>query len=113
MLTQELLTRLDQLAATLGTTTEKLWAVLVKQGKVEGIFAGLTSFVTIFLFIALYASLKRVWPEDEEDQLTAVLFGGVAMFILIIILYFNLYNTITYLFNPEYFAISKLVSIFK
>ena len=110
---QELFTRLNTLAAKLGVTAEHLWAVLLKQARIEVIsglcLAGISIAVLIVGLLGLRWSCRN-WDDYKRED-TAVGIGiasGIVIIGGLIATCVNLYNTITPWLNPEFWALRQL-----
>jgi hypothetical protein len=116
---------LGQLAEKLGTTVEKLWAVLLKQAPISGIIdlvicIGMVAFsVWVFRFVNRKTTVHEIvdgkWTNKEaewEDE--GAFFSWVAVgaiFLLTIICVASEAENITAaFFNPEYWALTKILS---
>ncbi len=108
---QELIKRLDALAAQLGTTGAYLWEVLVRQAKISG-YTDLGC--TVFLGALTYAGYKMariLWDKHEEDggyAVGAVLIGCVSVGISIWTVV-TLQVAVLELSNPSYYALEKIL----
>jgi hypothetical protein len=112
---EELLARLDALAVKLGTTTEYLWGVLIKQAKVEAI----TSIATTILFLLMVGACAVVgrhiyratdWKRDDNGDagvVTAACWAVGVPCLFAAILY--AYMLPTLLLNPEYWALQEVI----
>jgi hypothetical protein len=119
---EELQKELAGLASKLGTTTEHLWGVLVRQAYIDGVSSLLSSIVCVFLglgAIGAFYGLRRKLQNTPSDQLPqpfpAVLLGpsgwgllAIVLLILLMILSDSLYWVISDFFNPEFFALRHL-----
>lgn len=114
---QELLKRLDILADKIGTTGTYLWHVLVKEGYISGIKdVGLSIlFLIIFSISTPYAVKfwKKVYKadaykSDESDIAWGFVFSLLSLVGFVFFICF-IYDGIGELFNPEYFALQKLL----
>lgn len=109
---------LKALAVKLGTTTEYLFGILVAQAKVSAI-TSLIEIVFIYLFgFILYKTHKNfqnrgVYDEYEEGA-GFPMFMALGIFAILFICTFFLFeNAINGLFNPEYWALDKILSVVK
>lgn len=116
---QELLKRLDAVAAKLGTTTEYLWKVLVKQGYVEGI-AQLVSIPALLLLAYMgYRLSKKLYQMGEDDGWNGPgpVFGSAFLYLgigaAIFLAMGNAYFGLLQLLNPEYFALRQILQAIK
>lgn len=125
---KELTELLGQLAAKLGTTVEKLWVVLLKQAPISGavdlaICIGLVILsVWAFRFVKgkttkhktsddKYARIEADW----EDEGAFFAWMTVAIIFLITAIHFciSAEMTVAAFFNPEYWALTKILSSIK
>jgi len=124
-LTQQILSRLDAIGAKLGVAAQAVWGFYIRQAYVEGITCLLIGLLALALCIAGSCLLPRMWNWDfgiMEDGyrkknshtegpayffycIGLVTFGGVAVTYL--------YNSVTPLLNPGYWAFQQLVSNMK
>lgn len=121
-MTQEIMARIDALAAKLGVTSEYVWGILVKQAHVEAyslIFAaaitGLLACVSGFAFRYAWKKLtdpKLSWSDKDTYRpvcaATVVPLVGLTTASLV-----NAYNAITPLLNPEYWALQQVLEVLK
>ena len=105
------MTLLTALAGKLGTTTEYLWDVLVRQAPISAITSLLViSLLTYILYRSVkYVQSKKVNSEDDEEysaELVRLLwFVVVVLAIIVVISNISLaHNVMNGLFNPEYWA---------
>jgi len=103
---------LEQLANKLGTTSGYLWGVLVKQAPVSATITLMYLLLTIAYGFVLYKTYKKAFSVYAMPRFfwigAAVLFG-----IIFIILFFSLDNIINGYFNPEYWALNKILESIK
>jgi hypothetical protein len=111
---------LHNLAAKLGTTSEYLWAVLVKQ-------APISSFITLgeyalvaVLFATLYrfrlqiGGFMRDWfAEEEVSAFFASAIAGLTLAVLLIACLLSFSSMLTGFLNPEYWALKEVLSAVK
>jgi hypothetical protein len=122
---KELTELLGQLAAKLGTSVEKLWAVLLKQAPISGtidllICIGMVIFsVWAFRFVkdktAKHEMVKDHWRSIEaewEDEGAFLSWVAVGAFFLLTIICVDSEAEIIMaaFFNPEYWALTKILS---
>jgi len=118
----------DKLASRLGTTSQYLWSVLVKQAMISGIVDLCIYIVVIFILYKSYWFIHRntLIPPPSEDErypeanwsdsgnrffawfIYAILF--VASVLLII---FSLEKVSSAFLNPEYWALQELIDHIK
>jgi len=111
---------IEQLAAKLGTTTEYLWGVLIKQAPVYAVTSLLEIGVVLIMGVVLWKSHKKLLspindnPDeclyDNYEDLQWVI--GILTFIwviLFVVAFFTFANVITSIANPEYWALMKIL----
>jgi 4-hydroxybenzoate polyprenyltransferase len=111
-------TLLRELATKLGTTSEYLWRVLLKQAFISGISDIIYYIALTIATIYLFWLHKKFSVENEKKQSLyykkewIILPMGAAGFILIIALLCaigNIPDTIAALVNPEYWALDQIL----
>ena len=110
---------IEALAAKLGTTAEHLWAILLRQAFIsfwtDLIFYGVTLAIAYIAFRLSVKAWKKSdddsWNEDEW-RIGSILCVSVSS-ILIIISLLCVGDTITKIANPEYWALSQVLSSLK
>ncbi|NCD07544.1 MAG: hypothetical protein EOL97_15660 [Spirochaetia bacterium] len=113
---EQLTQLLAQLAAKLGTTTEYLWSILLKQAQVVIITRSLLSLI---LIIGIILSIKLIYKiisessTEDPDNPTVFTVGllSTLIFILSISLFFSVEALITTAINPEYWALERVLNI--
>lgn len=119
MIMDQLTILLEKLADKLGTTTEYLWSVLIDQALISAInsmiFIGITIIVTFFT-LKYHIKFSKEDSEgnsmyyNQEELLTGpMVFIGMACIVMIILSLVFLSNLSTALFNPEYWALEKIL----
>ncbi len=110
----ELLTRLDALAAQLGVTLETLWAVLAKQGTIEGIKGLLLAGLGLaFLGLAAYSFKGWAHVDNDSDVGPAVLLGGAVATVIGLGILIGGVSDALYILNPEYFALVTILRLLR
>lgn len=118
---------IEKLASKLGTTTEYLWSVLVKQAYVSSIIDIVVSIVLVVIsYLVIKGILKAYKKEQEECSrssyyssmdnplfMLGCIFGGIFILVSGFIILVNIGNIITGLTNPEYWALNKVLSVFR
>jgi len=109
---------LNDLAVKLGTTVEYLWASLLKQAKIEATVQLVMLVATWVALLATAAAMLRWYRrgisktgENFAIPITIVWVVG-AMFALVT-LFVMPCNIFTGLFNPDYWALQKVLSLLK
>lgn len=116
---------LEQLAAKLGTTSEYLWSILLKQAPISATIDIVYIIMTAFLWIVLYRLHKHfidsdnAFSYDGEDVAlasTAVVLN-VTLFaftiLATIVCFFNLGDIFNGYFNPEFWALKYIINHLK
>lgn len=108
---------LSQLAEKLGTTTEYLWAVLIKQAGIciiQDCFFIVISILFIIGYI-LYVkyfikNYQKLYDNDEEygHGVITVILGCIAI-IAIFVIMVGVEEIITCVYNPEYWALNQIL----
>lgn len=112
---------LEQLAQKLGTTTEYLWSVLIKQAPIDA-WISLFQITLIVLFgVYLFKKHKALSVEVKSDYgrecgydkygATAVIpmiIGGLFFVIFGIAAFFCINDVVNGFFNPEYWAMERI-----
>lgn len=113
---------LEKLATKLGTTTEYLWSVLVRQARVSATISCLQMLIVAVFGIILYKThrflIKKVggrsrYLEYQEGAAIPMIIGGVAFLILVIVCVCDIENVVNGFFNPEYWALDKILDKIK
>ena len=114
----ETLVALEKLATKLGTTSEYLWSILLKQAPIDGcisIFVMLLMFVAAVILSSVSKNLSKKLDEDfsysKEEVRNVVVVISVCMWIFAIIGSLAIFpEAIIAIVNPEYWALSKILS---
>ena len=116
MNTNELLTKL---AAQMGTTTEYLWGVLIRQAPISATIDLVQFLVLIAVAVGLFKAHLRLYRDDEDyrsfdsgKSMAMLVVGCVVAFLLIGSFAFS-GNIINGYFNPEYWALNKVLDTLK
>lgn len=113
---EELLTRLDALAETVGASGAQLiWETLVVAGFVKGVISVI---FVLFCFSIMYGSIILgkwgvAWNKEKyssETGIIAIVAAAVGLLSGIVGTVENIANLI-YLFVPEYYAVERLVEL--
>lgn len=116
---EQILQRVDQLAAKLGVTAEHLWEVLLRQARVELYSACLWAAVIFAAIVALSCLLPRLnrnrTKENEKgyhrsDGPAVLFYGNICLVAFLLIILLNVVTTaITLAANPEYWALHQIL----
>lgn len=123
---------LQAMAATLGTTAQHLWAVLVRQALVDGItnlFLIAGWLITLIAFCKLHLYFSKIRTGDKEDRYSRdaslyetyeaaaiapmVLVGLVLTIVSICMIFDVIPSTITDFVNPEFAALKYVLGHLK
>jgi hypothetical protein len=116
---------LEQLAAKFGTTTEYLWGVLLRQAPINSTI-NLIQITLVMLFgCFLYKTHKRLmkkhgdsdyaetyYEKYEAGAVMPMVIGAIVFAIFFLASFFCISNVINGYFNPEYWALDKILSSF-
>ena len=107
---------LNQLAQKLGVTTTYLWAVLVKEARIEAISETVWVLFAIGLVVGIVRYWKWVKTLDRYDTDSPFVFGfivSVVIFFFVIITLCNTGDIPTQLLNPQYWALEQVLQAIK
>ena len=114
---------LEKLAEKLGTTTEYLWGVLLKQAPITAAIELMYLVLVILGGLALYKIHRRLSKEVEgknslyyDLEAVAAVPMGIATLIwsvIFIICFFSIGTIVTGFFNPEYWALNEIMNLIK
>lgn len=117
---------LEQLAQKLGTTTEYLWRVLLKQAPISATTTLLQIFLILLFGWGLWKIHKRLLKKSGDGNYSENLYeewGMVAMFpmilgalifgIMLMISLFSISDVVNGYFNPEYWALKEVLNSLK
>jgi len=104
---------LDKLAEQLGTTGAQMWEVLIKQAMVsfwsEIVWIAVGTTIVAIFAIAFIVGVKRKWDKEIVGSILAL--GGIVMLIHLAIVACSIKSMLTCYFNPEYYALNKVLSM--
>ncbi len=105
---------IEKLAAQLGETTEATWGILVAQAKI----AAITNFIAggVFILLAIVSIwlgyiVQRAEKEDNDTEKSGISIGILFALIFLALSLAFIIPAITAIFNPEYWALSKLIGL--
>jgi len=116
----ETLVALQQLATKLGTTSEYLWSILLKQAPIDGyisILIMLLMFMSGVILSIISKNLSKKLDENfsyqkEEVRNVVAIISASAWILAIIGSMAILPEAIIAIVNPEYWALSKILGSF-
>ena len=109
---------IEQLANSLGTTTKYLWTVLIRQAPIDATITLFQYIILAIVGVILYKVHNRLSKEvdrysayDNNDGygILMVILSG-AYLVVVIIAFFCIGDVINGYFNPEYWAVQKILS---
>lgn len=108
---EEILKRLDLLAEKMGVATGQMWQALVFQARVEAIQDGIVLGLCLLAGYFLYRWARQI-IRDQPDEVVWVPWGVISA--VVVILGLCCISSIpTELFNPNYFALQKILEAVK
>ena len=113
---KELAPYLTALADKLSTTADKVWAMQMMQAKVTMICYAASYTVNILLIIGWMYLWNEYGGKDKDcSGLIAgtIIFGGMALFFMLVINICEFKDFVTVIVNPEYHALQSLLRMVK
>lgn len=110
---------IEQLATKLGTTSEYLWGVLLKQAQVQVIsdivFIVIVSILIIILWkVYLYAARNGAYSEATTEMTFVygfpTILAAIALFCMSVAALHDLFQLPTLILNPEYWALKEILN---
>ena len=102
----------EELAAKLGTTTEMLWGVLIKQAPIEG-WSRILGIIIFGIIFAVTAKLISKRTETDEycdtPNWCLWLFWSVLFLFFIVAIALSISGIVASFINPEYWALQKIL----
>jgi NADH:ubiquinone oxidoreductase subunit 5 (subunit L)/multisubunit Na+/H+ antiporter MnhA subunit len=106
---EETLKLVDKLAEKLGTTAERLFAIMVKQAPLSGA-------IQVILFLILMAiagfflwKCIKTADWDSEPRIILGIMSGLAIVILVVTALCSADLVLASFFNPEYWAVKQFI----
>ena len=117
----ELAPLLGKLAEQLGTTTQYLWGVLLKQAPVHASIMALEYGLTLIALVAAFRCRDAIgaWFNTGLDGDAApIYFIGAVVVVIVTVIWvvaclFCVESFLTAIFNPEYWAFKEVLSAIK
>ena len=110
---EQTLNLINQLSEKLGTTSEYLWGVLIKQAPIDAIVNLFSYFIFILIGVGLYYGhkfIKKCELYDEEPIGFIMVIISVIYALLFMIFTILLPSDLLGLYNPEYWALKEILS---
>jgi len=113
---------IEQLAEKMGTTSQYLWSILIKQAPVDATITLIQILISIAFALILYKIHKKLSKSDKDgynrydDNEFTVIIMAVALCSVIILLIASfccIGDVINGYFNPEYWALDKVLHSIK
>jgi len=107
---------LNELSIKLGTTSEYLWGVLIRQAPIDGWIN--LSVMAVWVAVGVFALIffyKKINDESWDEEFTVALLGiSILSFVIIIVVAGICFSdTVGAIVNPEYWAFQKILSSIK
>lgn len=98
---------LRDMAVTLGTTTEYLWAALLRQAPITGTLHAVLTVICLAVFSYSVYHTTKTWAEYNNLRLVDVvaIISGIGSVVGVC----TLNSTLAALFNPEYWALMQIL----
>lgn len=110
---EELLKRLDVLAAKVGVASEHMWGVLVRQAYIEGISVLVATLLVAIGSVFIWRQfVKSNGAYDDLDVLWLIA-GTISTIIGIVFLVISVDLVPTAIFNPEYYALKQILTVLR
>jgi hypothetical protein len=119
---QDLTLFLEKMAEKLGTTTEYLWSILLKQAPIFGYCYVSGGFLILIFGLLLYRFHKKcrsispnykTYYEEDEWRVSLNVMLLAAFLIVSVIWLVKLPKAITAFMNPEYWALQEILKQIK
>ena len=113
-MTNEIAKTLETLAQKLGTTSEYLWGVLIKQAPLTGI-VDFVQYIIIILACYFWARNLKTFTTKisdgdwKEEHWIWIIITSLILGIFVIAAFLSFPNTIYAFINPEYWALDLLL----
>jgi hypothetical protein len=118
----EILKRLDALAAKLGVTGNHVWTILVKQARVEAAKDLIFALIAVGALAGCIKGFRLLWKRsralkndastglnDDGEGFGAICLALIGTFALMVAVHYSM-ATVTELINPEYFALQQIIN---
>jgi len=110
---------LQQLADKLGVTIDHLWTVMINQAKYDVLISSIQMlFMIAFIWTTIKLHLRfckepkegySIYSEYDEAAWLPMMFAGITSMILLIFFLNGFNDFITAIFNPEYWALTRII----
>ena len=109
----------EQLAEKLGTTTEYLWGILIRQAPMSAFIDLVYCVLVLFMGYGLFKVHKwllkatedydSLYEQFKEGAVLPMVIASLVWCILFMGCFFSIANIINGFFNPEYWALNKVL----
>lgn len=109
---------IEQLAQKLGTTSEYLWGILLKQATIDATIT-LIQCILIWLGVIVFYKFHKYFSKKEdrtysiydrnETICATMVIASFIMGVMLIISFFSINSIISGYFNPEYWALNEIL----
>lgn len=109
----------DRLATKLGTTAEYLWRVLINQTRIELIKDAAWAIVALAYLLALIpltrylVRRKNEAGYDDDGWIIAIVVSMFIAAVMVVVFISSVSEIPTLVYNPEYWALSKILKAAK
>lgn len=105
---------IEKIAQKLGTTSEYLWSILLKQAHIDATLKVFLLISAILLWILLFKihlrfHKKEVYEEYEEIAVVPMVIATTLITLFSIISFFCIPDIFNGYFNPEYWALKRIL----
>lgn len=105
---EEILARVDALAAALGVAASQIWAITVKQAFISGVgMVVLLALGLVLFLIGIAIGIKSRNDTGGIRPVITVVTGVIGVFLLLVSA-IESQSTLAALFNPEYWALDDI-----
>lgn len=101
------------LSQKLGPSADKVYELSVKQAYVDAATAIIATAIFLGIGFVFFKWGEAERKEDKYSDIYGLFYLGAGLAVSIALITFFASNTITALFNPEYYALTKLFSLVK
>jgi uncharacterized protein YacL len=113
----ELQLAVQEIAKQLGIASDKIYPVLLKQTKVEAVWATLMAIIFLTLTVLAIKYIVTKYKQIEEkkhdhcDYFISYLLSSLVLLISLTIGLCTLYNALGYIFNPEFMVLDYVLNM--
>ena len=118
---------IEDLASKLGTTSEYLWSVLIRQAPIDSITSIIQIICVIIFGVVLVKLHLKFSVRDTQNHgiysatiydrnmgVTIIMYISACIFVILsIALFFQIHSIVAGLINPEYWALEEIIRSIK